>query len=108
MNSKKVRALLSLLTLTVSLGIFSGSGAAQNSTSIEKTPPSPMITDAERHAELGKRRAEVMRRIGSGSIMILMSAEPRIYTNDVDYPYRQENNFYYLTALKQEHATLVL
>ncbi len=40
--------------------------------------------------------------------MIMMSAEPRIYTNDVDYPYRQENNFYYLTALKQENATLVL
>jgi Xaa-Pro aminopeptidase len=108
MNSKKVRALLSFLTLTVSLGIFAGSGAAQNSTSIVITPPSPVISDMARQTELGKRRTEVRRRIGSGSIMIMMSAEPRIYTNDVDYPYRQENNFYYLTALKQENATLAL
>ena len=33
---------------------------------------------------------------------------PKIYTGDVDYPYRQENDLYYLTALKQNGATLVM
>ena len=40
--------------------------------------------------------------------MILMSAAPKVYTNDVDFLYRQENNLYYLTNLKQQNATLVL
>jgi Xaa-Pro aminopeptidase len=42
------------------------------------------------------------------SMLILFSAEPKIYTNDVDYVFRQENNLYYLTNLKQENATLVI
>ena len=41
-------------------------------------------------------------------MLVLFSAEPRLYTNDVNYLYRQENNLYYLTQLKQEGATLVL
>ena len=46
--------------------------------------------------------------IGPQSFMIMFSTEPRVYANDVDYPYRQENNLYYLTNLKQKNATLVL
>jgi Xaa-Pro aminopeptidase len=38
----------------------------------------------------------------------MLSAEPRVYANDVDYEYRQENNLYYLTSLAQKGATLVL
>src|SRR5499426_622415 len=71
-------------------------------------PPAPKISEAERLAELSARRQEVMKRMGDKSIMVLFSAEPRVYTNDVDYHYRQENNLYYLTGVKQEDATLVL
>ena len=46
--------------------------------------------------------------LGPKAILILFSTEPRVYTNDVDYEYRQENNLYYLTMLKQKRATLVL
>jgi Xaa-Pro aminopeptidase len=77
-------------------------------TAILKAPPAPKFTDAERHAELGKRRAEVLRRMKPNSIFILRSAEPRNYAGDVDFYYRQENNLYYLTNLKQNGATLVL
>ena len=42
------------------------------------------------------------------SVMILFSAEHKLYTNDVDYVFRQENNLYYLTNLKQAGATLVI
>jgi len=50
----------------------------------------------------------VMKRIGDKAFMVLFAAEPRVYTNDVDYHYRQENDLYYLTGLKQEGATLIL
>lgn len=71
-------------------------------------PPAPQIPEAERRAELSARRREVMRRIGDGSMLLLFGAEPRIYSGDVDYPYRQENNLYYLTGIRQEGATLML
>src|SRR6266542_140854 len=41
-------------------------------------------------------------------MLVLFSADPRVYTNDVDYPFRQENNLFYLTNLNQKRATLVL
>src|SRR5215813_10936692 len=71
-------------------------------------PPAPKISEAERLAELSARRQEVMKRMGDKSVMVLFGAEPRVYTNDVDYHYRQENNLYYLSGVKQEDATLVL
>ena len=82
--------------------------AALGPTAIRITPPAPKFTDAERHAELAKRRAAVAAKMADKSILILFSAEPKLYANDVDYVYRQENNLFYLTALKQVGATLVI
>jgi len=67
-----------------------------------------LFDEKERLSELAQRRARVARAIGPSSLLILFSTEPRVYTNDVDYQYRQENNLYYLTNLKQKGATLVL
>ena len=72
------------------------------------TPSAPHFTDAERQTELQRRRSAVESRMADNSLMILLAAEPKIYTNDVDYPYRQENNLYYLTNLKQKGSVLVL
>ena len=77
-------------------------------TSIIVTPKAPKFTEAERHAELARRRAAVVTKMADKSILVMFSAEPRLYTNDVDYVYRQENNLFYLTGLKQDGATLVI
>jgi Xaa-Pro aminopeptidase len=71
-------------------------------------PPAPKFADADRQAELARRRAAVAAKMPDKSILVLFSAEPKLYANDVDYVYRQENNLYYLTALKQDGATLVI
>ncbi len=71
-------------------------------------PPAPKIAEQDRLAELRTRRLEVMKRMGERGVMTLFSAEPRVYANDTDYHYRQENNLYYLTGIKQHGATLVL
>src|SRR3954470_24880731 len=75
---------------------------------VRQAPPAPVFNDKERVAELVQRRERVAQSIGPQSMLILFSAEPRVYANDVDYQYRQENNLYYLTNLKQKGATLVL
>lgn len=71
-------------------------------------PPAPVFTEAERIAELSRRRSEVSKRLGDKGMLILFSAEPRLYTNDVDFPYRQENDLYYLTGINQNEVTLIL
>ena len=75
---------------------------------VRLTPPAPVFDNKERLSELAQRRAHVSQTIGPKGLLILFSAEPRVYTNDVDYPYRQENNLYYLTTLKQKGSTLIL
>ncbi len=72
------------------------------------TPPAPKFSDAERQSELARRRAGVFRKMKPNSIFVLRAAESRNYAGDVDFYYRQENNLYYLTNLKQSGATLVL
>src|SRR5439155_22790695 len=75
---------------------------------IRITPPAPAFDDAKRLDELAARRKHVADAIGAKAMLVLFSTEPRVYTNDVDYPFRQENNLYYLTNLNQKGSTLVL
>ncbi len=75
---------------------------------IREPPPAPVFRAEERLAELASRRARVAEKIGPKSILVMFSGEPRVYTNDVSYEFRQENNLFYLTHLKQQGATLVL
>src|SRR5438270_1295045 len=81
---------------------------APEPTAIRVTPPAPVFDDAKRLNELASRRKHVADAIGPKAILILFGTEPRLYTNDVDYPFRQENNFYYLTNLNQQREILVL
>src|SRR5215218_7022318 len=83
-------------------------GAAAAPPVIREAPPAPEFTEEERQAELRARRERVMAKLGPNSLLVLFSGEPRVYTNDVDYEFRQENNLYYLTALKQQGSTLVM
>ncbi len=101
---------LAALLLSTGVPLLAGGHAIENARSsvIRRAPAAPVFDEQTRHAELAGRRARVGQAVGPKGILILLSAEPRVYTNDVDYEYRQENNLYYLTNLKQEGATLVL
>jgi Xaa-Pro aminopeptidase len=59
-------------------------------------------------ADLRAHRRAAIEGMGAQGISIFYAAEPRNYAGDVDWPYRQENNFYYLTGIPQEGSTLVL
>jgi Xaa-Pro aminopeptidase len=103
-------ALVSLLAAATfsSTAAVPGGEKEKPSTVIRVAPAAPVFDQAARLAELASRRQRVAEKIGTGSILVLFSTEPRVYTNDVDYHYRQENNLYYLTNLNQKGATLVL
>src|SRR5215813_309208 len=71
-------------------------------------PAPPASWQRDRVSDLTARRKAVLDQIGEHSILILHAAEPRNYANDIEWPFRQENNFFYLTGLAQPGATLVL
>lgn len=91
------------LWITALLGVTSAFPAAaqlETTAITEDTGPVPV-------KELAERRARILEGMGSG-IMILFGAEPKVFSNDVNYPYRQESNLFYLTGISQPGATLVL
>ncbi len=102
---KKFLAVLSLITF-VTVPFTAATSSA--SPVIRVAPPAPKFSDAERQAELARRRKAVTAKMADKSILILFSSEPKLYANDVDYVYRQENNLFYLTGLKQNGAMLVI
>jgi Xaa-Pro aminopeptidase len=79
---------------------------AADSWKIAPAPPASWKRD--RLNDLAARRKAVAAQIGEKSILILYAAEPRNYAGDVDWPYRQENNFFYLTGIPQEGGALVM
>ncbi|MDK2776604.1 MAG: Xaa-Pro aminopeptidase [Pseudomonadota bacterium] len=58
--------------------------------------------------EYAKRRAQLMQLMSPNSIAIVPSAPPTIRNRDVEHPFRQDSDFYYLSGFAEEHAVLVL
>ena len=70
--------------------------------------PDVFADDPELRADLIQRRMAVMEQMDNRGMLILFSADPRPYSGDVHYEFRQENNLYYLTGIGQPDITLVL
>src|ERR1700752_401206 len=90
--------------MTIVLALLAGSSAVQTSRAnvdvtpagaIRITPPAPVFDQAKRLEELAARRKRVAESIGSKAMLVLFSGELRVYANDVEYQFRQENNLYY-------------
>lgn len=58
--------------------------------------------------EFTRRRRQLMRMMGKGAIAILPAAQTRIRNRDVEYPYRQDSDFYYLTGFAEPEAVAIL
>lgn len=58
--------------------------------------------------EFAKRRRQLMKMIGRGGVGILPAAPARQRSRDVEYPYRQDSDFYYVTGFAEPEAIAVL
>ena len=58
-------------------------------------------------SEFKKRRKQLMQRVGKGNIALISSAGVRVRNRDVDYPFRQDSDFYYLTGFNEPDALAV-
>ncbi|WP_163830960.1 Xaa-Pro aminopeptidase [Spartinivicinus ruber] len=59
-------------------------------------------------SEYKKRRSSLMAEMDDNSIAIIPSAPIQVRNRDVDYPYRQDSDFYYLSGFPEPEAVLVL
>jgi Xaa-Pro aminopeptidase len=59
-------------------------------------------------AEYAKRRRALMAQMSPNSIAIVPCAPVTVRNRDVEHPYRQDSDFYYLSGFDEEHACLVL
>ena len=58
--------------------------------------------------DLVARRSQLLQKLEPSSMLVLFSAAPKVYSNDVDYEYRQDSTLYYLTGIDQEDTVLVM
>ena len=58
--------------------------------------------------EFARRRKQLMDMVGTGGIVILPAAPVRLRSRDVEYPFRQDSDFYYLTGFEEPDAVMVL
>ena len=58
--------------------------------------------------EFARRRKELMALMEPGSIAILPSGVEAARNSDVDHPFRQDSDFYYLTGFKEPDSVFVL
>jgi Xaa-Pro aminopeptidase len=54
-----------------------------------------------------RRRGDFMKRLGRG-VALLPTAPVRVRSNDTDYPFRADSDFYYLTGFSEPNAVAVL
>ena len=57
--------------------------------------------------EFARRRRQLMKTMGRDSIAILPAAPVRLRNNDVEYAYRQDSDFHYLTGFPEPEAVAV-
>ena len=58
--------------------------------------------------EFESRRQQLMRMVGEGGIAILPAAPVKMRSRHVEYRYRQDSDFYYLTGFAEPEAVVVL
>jgi Xaa-Pro aminopeptidase len=60
-----------------------------------------------KQSEFKKRRKQLLQQIGKNNIALIGSASTRTRNRDVDYPFRQDSDFYYLTGFNEPDSLAV-
>jgi Xaa-Pro aminopeptidase len=58
--------------------------------------------------EYKKRRDKLAQKLKSHSLCVVHSSLFKTRSNDTEYPYRQDSNFYYMTGFKEDNACLMI
>ena len=70
-------------------------------------PPEQPIPFVPAHAEHEARRRAALERLGAG-VLVLTAAPVHVRNHDVEHPYRQDSDFFYLTGLDEPESVAVI
>lgn len=73
-----------------------------------KIAPAPAIPEELSATFFFENRERLREILPDSSMVVLFSAPIRKRTNDIDYPFHQDPDFYYFTGVKEDNAMLVL
>lgn len=59
-------------------------------------------------SEYKTRRNNILKKMDTGSILLLFAGQGRKRSGDANYPFEVNRNFYYLTGIEQENSALML
>jgi len=57
--------------------------------------------------EYASRRKKLLKKLSINSVAVLFSSEYKVRSNDTEYPFRQNSNFYYMSGFKENRSALV-
>lgn len=60
-----------------------------------------------RESEYKKRRDKLSTKLSKNSLGVVFSGTYRTRSNDTEFPFRQDSNFYYLTGFREDNACLI-
>lgn len=60
-----------------------------------------------KQSEFKKRRLALMQQVGKGNIALISSASNQTRNKDVEFPFRQDSDFYYLTGFNEAESVAV-
>ncbi|MCF6340039.1 MAG: aminopeptidase P N-terminal domain-containing protein [Sulfurimonas sp.] len=60
-----------------------------------------------KESEYKNRRDKLVKKLSNNSIAVIYSATNKTRSNDTEFPYRQDSNFYYLTGFTEDNSILV-
>jgi len=90
-----------LLVLALNLALLGGAPA-------QDLRPIEYDTDQIPASEYRQRREKLMALVGSDAVAFLVAAPEELRNADVEYQYRQDDNFLYLTGFPEPNAILML
>ncbi|MGB1541290.1 MAG: aminopeptidase P N-terminal domain-containing protein, partial [Cycloclasticus sp.] len=61
----------------------------------------------EEQKEFARRRKQFLQMVGAGNIAVIASASMVHRNGDVEYPFRQNSDFYYLSGFDEPEAVIV-
>jgi Xaa-Pro aminopeptidase len=75
---------------------------------VAATKPPPALPKVISREEFARRRRQLMQLMGRDTIAIIPAAPVRHRNSDVEYPYRQDSDFQYLTGFGEPESVAVL
>lgn len=60
-----------------------------------------------KQSEFKRRRRTLMKQIGKGNVALISSASSQTRNRDVEFPFRQDSDFYYLTGFNETNSLAV-